>query len=372
MFNFDKKTELIIQSIAAFGAKIGVPVYFVGGMVRDCLMEIEIKDIDILIEGSAIDFVQKFAENSKDVVIKSLHESFNTAKTIINGVEIDFASTREEEYPSSGCLPVVKNTGCPIKDDLKRRDFTVNAIAAKLSIANGVLNYEIIDPYFGAEDIKKKTLAILHDKSYIDDPTRILRGLDFSLRFGFNFSNKDKLLVEEYLKSPNREGLSIDRVKLTLKKLFSDVKRTKEAYLNILENKYYKIWQDEPSFRKEWAQRLFNSVEVFNVKSSEVFFGAVFEGSKYAENPTDNRLSKNASNYEIYNFYKTSKPIDLALHYAILDDSTAIHFYKNLKDVKLDITGNDLIKQGYAQGKELGDELNRRLEAKLNSMLKNM
>lgn len=381
MFNFDKKTELVIQSIAAFGAKTATQVFFVGGMVRDALMGIDIKDIDILVEGSAIDFIENFARkydsccdnpsfdnncnNRLDVKIKSVHESFNTAKTAINGIEIDFASTREEEYPKSGCLPVVTKTACPIKDDLKRRDFTANAIAAKLSIQNDRLKYELIDPFEGAIDIKNKTLKILHDKSYIDDPTRILRGLDFILRFGFDFDKHDKLLIEEYLKSPDREGLSIDRVKLTLKKLFSGTDRAKEAYLRILDDKYYRIWENKPSFKKEWAQKLYDSVEIFKVPSSGIFLGAIFENLCNGK-----PLACNISNYEIYNFYKPISNKDLALRYSILGDNTALFYFKKLKDVKSDITGEDLIKQGYTQGKELGDKLKKHLIKKLNNIPK--
>ena len=395
MFNFDKKTGQIIQSIAEYAQHTGICVYFVGGMVRDCLMGIGIKDIDILIEGSAIDFVHGFynfyntksrshdsknpddysniscvsqtddIEQEPDIKIKSIHKSFNTAKTVINNIEIDFASTREEEYPKSGCLPVVTKTGCPVKDDLKRRDFTVNAIAARLIPENGRLKYEIIDPYFGTKDIKEKKLKALHNKSYIDDPTRILRGLDFILRFGFDFTQNDKALIEEYLKSPNREGLSIDRVKLTLKKLFSGTDRAKEAYLRILDDKYYRIWENKPSFKKEWAQKLYDSVEIFKVPSSGIFLGAIFENLCNGK-----PLACNISNYEIYNFYKPISNKDLALRYSILGDNTALFYFKKLKDVKSDITGEDLIKQGYTHGKELGDELKKHLIKKLNNIPK--
>ncbi len=395
MFNFDKKTELVIQSIAAFGAKTATQVFFVGGMVRDALMGIDIKDIDILVEGSAIDFIENFARkydsccdnpsfdnncnNRLDVKIKSVHESFNTAKTAINGIEIDFASTREEEYPKSGCLPVVTKTACPIKDDLKRRDFTANAIAAKLSIQNDRLKYELIDPFEGAIDIKNKTLKILHDKSYIDDPTRILRGLDFILRFGFDFDKHDKLLIEEYLKSPDREGLSIDRVKLTLKKLFSAAERAKEAYTHILDKKYYKIWEDFPGFKKEWAQRLDEAVQIFNANPSKVFMAAIFENDNFLENQasknhagqnTTPKTPKATSNYEIYNSYKTLSNEDLALRYALLEDTHALYYFKNLKDIKPDFTGEDLIKEGFTQGKKLGEELKKRFEKKLNALPK--
>lgn len=371
MFQFDAKNTAIVEFIAKYAQKNAVPVYFVGGMVRDNLMGIDILDIDILIEGSAIDFVQGLnAESSLfegfNVNIKSIHKDFNTAKTIINGVEIDFASTREEEYPHPGCLPVVKNTGCPIDKDLKRRDFTINAIAARVFIKENKLNYELIDLYNGTDDIKARKLKVLHDKSYIDDPTRILRGLDFNLRLGFEFSKEDKSLIENCLKAPDRVGLSIDRVKLTLKKLFSAVSRAPVAYREILKNRYYKIWQDEPGFKQDWAQRLVRSVEIFNLPSQIIFLSVIFDTEKYHNWP----ICSDGGNYGIYQFFKDFSDLDLALYYVIFGDKKVIYFYKALKNIKPDITGEDLLKQGYKQGREIGIELQKQLKKKLDIMPK--
>ena len=366
MFNFNKEFETIFKIVAQNADKLGISAYFVGGMLRDQLMGIKIKDIDILIEGSAIDFVQNLASLSSselNVDIKSVHDAFNTAKTVINGIEIDFASTREEDYPKSGCLPVVKNIGCPVECDLKRRDFTVNAIAARLLLDKNELKYELIDPFNGSEDIKPRTLRVLHEKSYIDDPTRILRGVDFKYRFNFNFGEADKFLIKEYLKSPDREGLSIDRVKLTLKNLFSNL-NAKESYKYILENEIYKIWSDTPAFKADWAQRLYDSSKIFNTAKEDVFLKAIFECPDKAVN----LQGVNSSNYEIYKLYKNFKNIDLASQYAVYNDCDAVFYYKKLKDIKPDITGDELIKQGFKQGKELGDELSRCLEIKLNSI----
>lgn len=369
MFKFDAKTTAVVEFIAKYARDTGINIYFVGGMVRDSLMGIEIKDIDILIESSAIDFVQGLAlesANNKefDVKIKSVHKDFNTAKTVINDIDIDFASTREEEYPYSGCLPVVKNIGCNVNKDLKRRDFTVNAICTRISIDKNGLNYELIDPYSGKNDINVGILRVLHKQSYIDDPTRILRGLDFNLRFGFEFSANDNKLIEDYLKNPDRTGLSIDRVKLTLRKLFSSLNRAKAAYENILEKKYYKIWYDKPNFSKDWAQRLVQAVEIFNISSETIFLEAIFNTQKYLSAP----VCKNLSNYEIYTFFKNFKDIDLALCYGISGDKKAVFFYKNLKNIKPDITGEELINAGFEQGKQIGIELEKHLKEKLNAL----
>ncbi len=382
MFNFCKEIEIIFNIIARYAQKESTPVYFVGGMVRDALMGQDIGDIDILVEGSAIDFVKGLKEACDNgfarinvhgaqnplidrffIDIKSVHESFNTIKAQINGIEIDFASTREEDYPHSGCLPVVKNIGCPIRVDLKRRDFTINAIATRILMVDNTVKYELIDIYNGIEDIKQGKLRVLHDKSYNDDPTRVLRGLDFNLRFNFTFSNSDKNLIENFLKSPDRTGLSLDRVKLTLKKLFSSANRAKAAYENILLKKFYKIWCDEPEFKLEWVQRLVESAKIFNLPSEEIFLKVFFENL-----PANLNAAENSSNYEIYNLYKNLKTIDLALQYAIFDDKNPIFYYEKLKDIKPDLTGDDLLKQGYKQGKALGEALSRLLEEKLNSI----
>ena len=85
----------------------------------------------------------------------------------VDGREVDFASTRSESYPKKGHLPVVSNIGCALKDDLKRRDFTINAMAKRTT------DGEVIDIFSGKEDIKAKKIRVLHNESFIDDPTRI-------------------------------------------------------------------------------------------------------------------------------------------------------------------------------------------------------
>ncbi len=368
MFNFSPEIEKIIKSIAVCAQKDGVCVYFVGGMVRDILMGIDIKDIDILIEGSAIEFANIFFEyfkNDFDINIKSIHKDFDTAKTVINGVDIDFASTREEDYPFSGCLPVVKNIGCPIDIDLKRRDFTINSIAARILLEGGELRYEIIDPFFGKDDIGAKRLKILHKKSYIDDPTRILRGIDFALRFGFDFCDNDKELIKNYLKNPDRSGLSIERVKLTLRKLFSSSKRAKEAYERILEDKTYRIWQDEADFELSWGERLYESLSIFSIeKPYEAYLGAIFDNKKYEERFT---LKRNEDlNFEIFNFFKDFSGCDLAIYYAVHNDKNAVYYYNKLRSIKIKTTGDDIIALGFKQGKIIGEILDELLKQKIN------
>ena len=368
MFNFCPEIEKIVKSIAICAQKNSVSTYFVGGIVRDMLMDIKIKDIDILIEGSAIEFVNNYKEHFKnvfDININSIHKDFDTAKTVINGVDIDFASTREEDYPFSGCLPLVKNIGCPIHIDLKRRDFTINSIAAKILCEEDRLKYKIIDPFFGKEGIATKKLKILHKKSYIDDPTRILRGIDFALRLGFDFFDFDKALIKDYLKNPERSGLSIERVKLTLRKLFSDTRHGKEAYRWILEEKIYRIWQNEIDFKTHWGERLCESISIFSIKKPyNVYLGAIFDNKKYKE--CFSVKNNEDLNFEIFNFFKDFSSYDLAIYFAIHNDKNAVYYYKKLRNIKIKTTGDDIITLGFRQGKIIGKILRELLRQKIN------
>ena len=150
--------------------------------MRDLLLGREIFDVDITVEGDAIELAE-FLETKTSAKILQTQPELRTAKIRFeNGVEIDFASTRTEAYPKKGHLPVLVKTGCGLMEDALRRDFTINAMAASLNSENFG---EIIDNTGGLEDLEKKQLRILHKGSFIDDPTRIIRGLKFAVRFGF-------------------------------------------------------------------------------------------------------------------------------------------------------------------------------------------
>ena len=348
---FNDKINHIIKKIALEAERFGVKIYFVGGLVRDVLMGKTPLDIDILVEGNAINFVK-----SLDFVeIKSIHKDFGTVKTEISGVNIDFASTRIEEYPKSGCLPHVTKIGCDIKDDLIRRDFTINAIAARILPS---LDYEIIDIFNGCDDISKGVLKVLHKNSYIDDPTRILRGLDFKLRFNFDFFDEDEKLIQEYLKNPDRDGLSTDRVILTLNKLFSSNERAMSAISEFSSCGYYKILFDEFLFNRENFE---NAIKLFNIKD----IGSLC--LKYILEPIE-ILPEFKSRLGIYKYFKNYSDIDLCVHYLKTNDNNTLIYYNELKNVKLYLKGSDLLNLGFNQGKIIGFILDKVLEAKLSKM----
>ena len=184
-------------------------LYYIGGVVRDGILGVPSFDTDYCYEGNAIEF----AKNQGLNIIKE-NPAFGTVRVLYEGKEIDIASTRCETYPRKGHLPQVEKIGCPLAEDVKRRDFTINAIAKRTT------DGEIIDFTGGVKDIEAKKLRVLHDKSFIDDPTRIVRGLKFAVRFGFELDEKTKELQEEYLCNINYD-MSYHRLKKELVETFS-------------------------------------------------------------------------------------------------------------------------------------------------------
>ena len=201
-------------------------LYYVGGVIRDELLGIPSIDIDYCYEGDAIQFAKKFN------IIKE-NPAFGTVRINYEGREIDIASTRTESYPKKGHLPVVENIGCSLEEDLKRRDFTINAMARKTTNKN-----KIIDYFDGIRDLSRKELRVLHKNSFIDDPTRIIRGLKFSIRFGFELEEETRALQDEYLNNINYD-ISWHRVKKELMETFSLNKQ--EAYDRFIKQGIYKL-----------------------------------------------------------------------------------------------------------------------------------
>ncbi len=184
-------------------------LYYVGGVVRDEILGVSSFDTDFCYEGDAI----KFAEENGLNVIKT-NPDFGTVRVIYENKEIDIASTRTETYPKKGHLPKVGNIGCSLKEDLIRRDFTVNAMAKRTT------DGEFVDYFGGLDDLKNKKLRILHEKSFEDDPTRIIRGLKFSVRFGFELSDKTMDLQNKYLSNINYD-MSYHRIRKELIETFN-------------------------------------------------------------------------------------------------------------------------------------------------------
>ena len=151
------------------------PVYLVGGSVRDLLLGRDRSDIDLVVIGDAASLAERLGDAT---AIE--HERFATAKVVLDGHEVDIATARSESYPSPGSLPEVEPAES-IEEDLRRRDFTINAMAVPLDGEAA-----LIDPHGGNDDLESGTLRVLHSRSLVDDPTRALRAARYAARFGFS------------------------------------------------------------------------------------------------------------------------------------------------------------------------------------------
>lgn len=202
----------LLQKAGEVADAAGFNAYLVGGCVRDLLRREENLDIDIVVEGDGIEFAKKLAAQIGARIFT--HKRFGTARIIIEEeikisqpVIIDIATARTEYYESPATLPKVELSS--IKKDLYRRDFTINTLAVKLNKNSFGL---LIDFFGGQRDLKEKTIRVLHNLSFVEDPTRAFRAVRFSERFGFKLTKHTENLIKLAIKMNIFEKLSGSRI----------------------------------------------------------------------------------------------------------------------------------------------------------------
>jgi tRNA nucleotidyltransferase (CCA-adding enzyme) len=184
----------LIYTSGDIAGRLGFRAYLVGGFVRDLILGVKNFDLDIAVEGEGILFAETLAEKLNANIIS--HKRFGTATlTVKPHLKLDIATTRKEFYPEPGSLPVV-NKGS-IKDDLFRRDFTINTLVISINKDNFG---QLLDLFEGKSDIQKRKVRILHNLSFIDDPTRILRAVRFQKRYDFQIEPDTLKRLKEAVK----------------------------------------------------------------------------------------------------------------------------------------------------------------------------
>lgn len=189
--NLPKEIQDLIYLSREIASKNNMSIYIVGGFVRDLILGVNNFDLDFVVEGDGIVFAQNLSEVLKARVI--CHRRFGTATVILkNNLKIDIATSRRENYPYPASLPQV--TAGSLRDDLARRDFTINAMAVDITKRNFG---KLIDFFKGEDDLLDKKIRVLHILSFIDDPTRILRAIRFEKRYGFRIEPSTLNLLKE-------------------------------------------------------------------------------------------------------------------------------------------------------------------------------
>jgi tRNA nucleotidyltransferase (CCA-adding enzyme) len=220
----------LVHRISRIARDMDFVPYFVGGLVRDLLLGQPIVDVDMVIEGDAVALADRLASDLGGRVIA--HRRFGTAKWILwEGVwakvadhvgsqdvlppSIDFVTARTEFYTHPTALPQVAQSS--IKQDLHRRDFTINTLAIRLDPDHWG---ELLDFYGGEADLEQGVIRVLHSLSFIDDPTRILRAARLESRLGFHLDPRSEQLIEDAL--PLLKRVSGDRIRHELELIFRE------------------------------------------------------------------------------------------------------------------------------------------------------
>jgi len=202
-----------------------VPVYLVGGMVRDLLLKRANEDVDLVVEGDGITFAAALADELDGR--HHPHAPFLTAVvTLPHGLKVDVASARTEFYRTPAALPEVATS--LIRQDLYRRDFTINSLAVALE---GDKYGDLVDFFGGRKDIQRREIRVLHSLSFIDDPTRALRAVRYARRLDFSIASDTRHLVTTALAEGVFERLSGQRLRRELELLLTEAHPTEAVAL---------------------------------------------------------------------------------------------------------------------------------------------
>jgi len=378
---------VLIRHVAALASSKDIPLYLVGGPVRDLFLKRKILDIDLVMEGDAPSLARELAAELGGNV--RIHSRFGTATYFSGNISIDLVTARSEVYPRPGALPVVKPG--TITDDLHRRDFTINAMAVCLSPAQ---YGDLLDPYGGQVDLKRHLIKVIHPVSFIDDATRILRALRYEQRLAFQMEKETEILLRYNL--AYLSTISGDRITGELELILQE-----ERPENIL-------------------QRAFNLGVLSSIHSSLHWNANLPDRFEHARSYTDNKMrraslyfsllaydSTEKDNEDIIAFLKLprlvaqamrdtinlkanlinlaqnnlprSKIYHLLRYYSLealitVDISAnipAVHeyiqlFLTELRHNKVALNGKDLLKLGIKPGPVMGDILEILMEARLD------
>jgi tRNA nucleotidyltransferase (CCA-adding enzyme) len=398
-----KKILTILTQTGQVAEELGFHAYVVGGFVRDLFIKQENLDVDIVIEGDGIAFAKAYA--ARYGARARVFQKFKTAVLIFpDGFKVDVATARTEYYDSPGALPIVEYSS--IKMDLYRRDFTINTLAVKLNPED----FGTLLDFFGAHrDLKEKRISVLHNLSFVEDPTRVFRAIRFEQRFRFRISKLTINLIQNAVKNNFFDRLSGVRLFHELELILQEENPipaiARLAELDLLKAIHARLFFDEGtramlervqavlswfdlSYLEETFERwliyflgLVEPLTVEELKELMVRFkpppkvaAAILEGKEAADqaliqlfhlgepsrSQTYHLLSSIGTEYLLYMMAKSRQETS---------KRTISLYFTHLKHLKPELRGRDLVAMGFEPGPQIKEILNMLHEARLNEVV---
>lgn len=389
----------IIRLTGYIADELGYKAYLVGGIIRDLILGHENPDIDIVCVGNAIEVAKRLTKAFGGRY--DAYERFKTCVVILpDGSRIDFASSRREYYEKPGALPEVEAS--ELEEDLIRRDFSINALALSISRKNFG---EIVDVVSGLKDLEENRIRVLHNLSFIEDPTRIIRAVRFEKRFNFNMDRTTVSLAyeaismgvlrktlgvrmrDEIIDALNEESVIeiLDRLKElgVLKTLSKNLKYgsvTRSRIRSMLRSfDRASVWKIEADKALSLFTILMMPLPVREIDSfmSELKFKRESQNLVLSAKKLMKEIGR-ISNLDVTGYYFELRNYDLRvcfLVWAITRGNTREkkvleNYLSKLRFITLSVSGEEIIRRGIPPSKEVGFIKGEILKAKISGKVK--
>ena len=389
----------IFNLLREIGETAHQPVYVVGGFVRDLYLQRENLDLDIVVEGDAISLAHRLAEKWRGAL--QPHHQFGTATvTRPDGFKLDFVTARNETYEHSGALPLVRQG--TIVEDLQRRDFSINALAIYLNPDDFG---RMVDCTDGLEDLRHGRIRVLHEQSFIDDPTRIFRAIRYEQRYNFRIVERDETLICAAIGRGSLASVSGQRIRNEIDRILIE-EETPRTVQRMLEFDLFRAiqphWNVTPDFAPQWRvpqqaidwavkylpadetdtevvrwMALFDTVDVIEAVGDRLVLENQLRKKLIATVALLNDLDTLSTDAKPSEMYQLLKPYPLeALVSALVQPhqpdwrtKKIAHYLINLRHVQPLINGDDLIQLGLQPSEAFADLLWRAFSAQLDEKI---
>ena len=377
----------LITRLAELAADRASPLYIVGGRVRDLLLDRPATDLDLVVEGDALELVRSLAIDQGGEAV--VHPRFGTATYRNGSLRLDLATARTETYSRPGVLPDVRPG--PIEEDLARRDFTVNAMALRLSPPDAGT---LLDRFGSRQDVEDGLIRVLHDGSFVDDPTRTMRAIRYEQRLGFQIEPSTLTLLSRDLHLLPSVG--VDRLRreldLFLLEPAPELPLLRAESLGVLRTidpalqpgaRLSEIFQSARRQLEQVEPAIYLTLLLYSVETVEAMqfldryrfpkesIGLV-KGTLALRNSEARISVEGLRDSQVHALFKgfdrdSVSAFGIATEHDIAR-ARAADYLSRLAEVGPELTGKDLLNLGVPRGPDIGRVLNRLLEVRLDGL----